>query len=107
MLTAFDQRFQIQCFFNGITETVKFLQQQLSTSHLGSTSVGVGPETELSNHSAQMCSTVTVVTIIAVLLSSGMLVKLAILLLILISAPSIFSEYAERLFSVPGDLTSG
>jgi len=34
----------------------KFLRQQLSSSRTQSASAGVGPETELSNYAAEMCS---------------------------------------------------
>lgn len=87
----------------------KFLQQQLSISNLQShTSSAVGPETELANYAAELCSTtMTNITAIAFWQAREtgypLLSKVA---LDLISAPA-SQAYTERMFSVCGDLTAG
>ena len=85
----------------------KFLQQQLSISH-PQTSPAVGPETELANYAAELCST-TFTNITAIEFWQArdagypLLSKVA---LDLIAAPA-SQAYTERMFSVCGDLTAG
>ena len=89
----------------------RFLQQQLSITHpewAQSTSVSVGPETELSNYGAELGSAVaTNCTAIefwnAREAGYPLLSKVA---LDLISAPA-SQAYTERVFSFCGDLTAG
>lgn len=86
----------------------KFLQQQFSISHSQS-SVGVGPETELSNYGAELCCSTAVTNCTATDFWKArepgypLLSKVA---LDLLSAPA-SQAYTERLFSVCGDLTAG
>jgi hypothetical protein len=98
----------------GISDTVepplkrfKFLQQQLSISHT-QTSSAVGPETELANYAAEVCST-TMTNITAIEFWQARepgYPQLSKVALDLISAPA-SQAYTERMFSVCGDLTAG
>jgi len=86
----------------------KFPQQQLSSSRTRSASAGVGPETELSNYTAEMCSG-TVLNCSDIEFWQACEAGYPLLSTVaidLIPAPA-SQAYAERLFSVCGDLTAG
>ena len=90
------------------TGCISVLSGSISISHSQS-SVGVGPETELSNYGAELCCSTTVTNCTATNFwkarepSYPLLTKVA---LDLLSAPA-SQAYTERLFSVCGDLTAG